>query len=331
MRRTLSACTLLGLFLLAGCGGRGGRAALAGPESPAPFKVEKWNYRGTPGRILKTPSYKIHTTIEDDEVVLDLAQLMEGALGQYRTIVPAVRLSAEPLECYLFQDRPEWAIFTRSRTGADAAVYLQINRGGYTVRDWYVAYFIGDRQTYSVAAHEGWHQFVARHFKTRPPPFLEEGLACLFEEVQWRGKLPAWDLGHNNGRRSGLRNAVDADLILPLERLVAMHAGMVVDRPAREVEAFYAQNWGFARFLWDAEGGRYRPALQQLLADAAAGTLHADADRRRSAASADAWNPRSVKPMLEHYLGMPLADIEAAYVRYLRRIAYANHRPAPET
>ena len=74
------------------------------------------------------------------------------------------------MACYLFQTRDEWAAFTRTRTGADAAIYLQINRGGYTVRDWYVAYFIGDLGTYSVAAHEGFHQYVARHFRSRLPP-----------------------------------------------------------------------------------------------------------------------------------------------------------------
>ena len=57
-----------------------------------------------------------------------------------------------------------------------------------------MAYFIGDLGTYSVAAHEGLHQFLARHFKSRPPPFLEEGMACMFEDVKWDGDLPRWDL-----------------------------------------------------------------------------------------------------------------------------------------
>ena len=225
------------------------------------------------------------------------------------------------MQCYLFKDRSEWAVFTKSRTGADANIYLQIGRGGYTVGDWYVAYFVGDVGTYSVAAHEGWHQFVARHFKTRPPPFLEEGLACLFEEVKWRGRrLPTWDLSQNNGRRNGIRDALADRRMLPLERLVEMHAGMVVDRPREEVEAFYAQNWAFARFLWDAEDARYRPALQKLLADAARGELYSDGGLQTATAPVT-WQPKSVKPMLEHYLGMPLADVETAYLRYVRKIA----------
>jgi hypothetical protein len=315
--RSPLACALIA-FLLAGCAG-GGSSHVSGPTTLAPVRVSKWDYRGKQGRLLETTHYQIHTTIEDDEVVRNLAQLMEGAIEEYRTIAPGVQITPQPLECYLFQRRPEWAIFTKSRTGADAAVYLQINRGGYTVRDWYVAYFIGDVGTYSVAAHEGWHQFVARNFKTRPPPFLEEGLACLFEEVNWRSKLPVWDLAHNNGRRNGLRNAIDDKTLIALEQLCEMHAGMVVDRPPREVEAFYAQNWGFARFLWDGDGGKHRLALQQLLADAAAGNLFSDGGLQTAPGST--WKPKSVKPMLEHYLGMPLSDIEDAYLRYIRSVA----------
>ena len=149
-----------------------------------------------------------------------LATVMEGALAQYQRFTPGVRLSTRPMECYVFAQRGEWAKFTKDRTGADAAVYLQINRGGYTVRDWYVAYFIGDMGTYSVAAHEGWHQFIARHFKSRPPPFLEEGLACMFEEVRWDhqqgvGRLPRWDLVNNASRRVALKVPL-ATLPLPV-------------------------------------------------------------------------------------------------------------------
>jgi hypothetical protein len=326
MSRLMARALFLVLTLfasLAGCTAtpRATAGASSGPHSPAAVTVDPWNYRGEPARLLRTAHYEIHTTIPDDDVVMNVAQLMEGAHEQYRLLAPDVPLSDEPMQCYLFKDRPEWAVFTKSRTGADANIYLQIGRGGYTVGDWYVAYFVGDVGTYSVAAHEGFHQFIARHFKTRPPPFLEEGLACLFEEVKWKGKrLPAWDLSQNNGRRNGIRDALANRTMIPLERLVEMHAGMVVDRPHEEVEGFYAQNWAFARFLWDAEDGRYRPALQKLLADAAAGELVADAGLQTGTTSVT-WQPKSVKPMLEHYLGMPLADVEAAYLKYARKIA----------
>ena len=149
----------------------------------SPVKVEHWTFDGEPGRRVTTPHYVVYATVTNDDFLESIGQLMEGALAEYRRLAPDVLESDQPMECYLFATRPQWAKFTREKTGEDAAVYLQINRGGYTVRDWFVAYFLGDVGTFCVAAHEGFHQYAARHFKARIPPFLEEGIACLFEDA----------------------------------------------------------------------------------------------------------------------------------------------------
>ena len=75
---------------------------------------------------------------------------------------------------------------TARHTGMDAAIYLQITRGGYTIGDWFVSYYVGENATYSVASHEGWHQYVARNFRGRLPPFLEEGTASSDEKERLR-------------------------------------------------------------------------------------------------------------------------------------------------
>src|SRR5688572_18364293 len=303
---------------LVGCAQPGTPRELNGPASPARLRTEPWAYGDRPGQKVRSQHYLLLTTIDDPEVVDALGQVMEGALTQYRRVAPATPLKTQPMECYLFQYRNEWASFTQKHTGADAPIYLQINRGGYTFGDKYVAFFIGDLQTYSVAAHEGWHQYVARHFKHRPPPFLEEGLACLFEQVKWEGNLPRWDLAANSNRIRGLRNGLESRTLLPLRKLIAMHAGQVVEQTTFQVETFYAQNWAFARFLWDAEDGRFRPALRQLLADAAMGNLYRDGVARK--AGSTEWDPTSAGPLLERYLGMPLPAIEKAFRAYVRKI-----------
>lgn len=243
---------------------------------------------------------------------------MEGAFGQYRQLAPEVPVTDRPMECFLFANRQQWAQFTRQRTGNDAAVYLQINRGGYTVRDWYVAYFLGDIGTYSVAAHEGFHQYLGRHLKQRIPPFLEEGLACTFEDVTWDGKLPRWDLTVNYGRQSALHQAVSEDRLLPLDDLIGTHAGQVVNQSHEQIALFYSQSWAFARFMREAEGGKYRPALAQMLTDAATGHLVGDQSPRRDHTL---WNPRSARPELEYYLHMELPEIDKKYRDFLRAIA----------
>lgn len=291
---------------------------LEGPRIAARLRAEPWAFAGRPAQKIRTAHYVLHTTINDAEVVEALGQVMEGAFTQYQRVAPVDQSPGRPMECFLFQFRDEWKSFTKRYAGDDALIYLQINRGGYTQGDRYVAFFLGDIQTYSVAAHEGWHQYVARHFKHRPPPFLEEGLACLFEQVKWEGRLPRWDLSSNSTRMHGLRNAVETRTLLPLKKLISMHAGQVVEQTTFQVETFYAENWAFARFMWDAEQGRYRPALQRLLADAAAGRLYRDGVAREPGSTE--WDPESAGPLLEAYLGMPLPAIDRAFRAYVRKI-----------
>ncbi len=297
-----------------------------GPQTPALVTVSDLANPGdTKVKLVRTQHYKIYSTIVDRPDLLQRAgQLMEGAFVAYQQLAPDVTLTTYPMDCYLFATRAQWQEFTVQKTGGDATVYLQISRGGYTIHDWYVAYYIGDISTYSVAAHEGWHQFVNRHFKSRLPPFLEEGLACMFEDIQWNNDLPQWNLSINPARVMSLRKAADAHELFPLAQLITMHAGEVVGESAIKVEAFYGQNWAFARFLWEADDGKYRPALRHILADAAAGTIY-DPTGSHSRPYLG-WNPAGVKPMLERYLGMDLQQIQAAYDRFVQKIAYTDYQ-----
>jgi hypothetical protein len=292
-----------------------------GPKMLATVNVADVGNSAPKLKLVTTQHYKIFTTIDDRPDMLDrMAQLMEGAFIAYQGMVPEVTPTNYPMQCYLFATRLQWATFTRQHTGADAPVYLQITRGGYTIHDWYVAYYIGDIGTYSVAAHEGWHQFVARHFHGRLPPFLEEGLACMFENVEWSGDLPRWNLSRNPSRALSLRKALDAHELFPLEKLVTLHAGQVVGQSNIRIEAFYSQDWAFARYLWEGENGKYRPALQRLLADTAAGTTYDPTGSHRYPYLG--WNPAGVRPMLEHYLGEDLSVTDNGYQKFMQKIAY---------
>jgi hypothetical protein len=308
-----------GLFL-AGCvSSDRPQAQWEGPSAPAAVSFQPWIFSGRAARTIRTEHYALHTTITDNDFCQSLPQLMEGAYGQYRLLTPGVTPSARPMDCYIFAQRPEWAQFTTAHTGQDAAVYLQINRGGYTRLDWFVAYYIGDVGTYSVAAHEGWHQYVARNFKTRLPPFLEEGIATMFETIRWDGGLPRWDLRVNPNRLQKLRRAMDDHQLFPLNQLVTMHAGDVVGMHGGRIEAFYAQDWAFAVFLLHADHGRHRAALEKLLTDTANGTAYLPSELPHSVLP-DAWLPGSVKPLLERYLGEDLAGIDVEYQAYIRDV-----------
>lgn len=310
-------------LLLVGCAASSPLALYDGPKTPVAVQNQPWDYKGNKGTLVQTPHYQIYTTVHSEEVRQSVAQVMEAALAEYQIVAPGVPLTDRPMQCYLFGNKGQWIDFTKSHTGADSAVYLQINRGGYTIRDWYVAYFVGEAATYSVAAHEGWHQFVSRHFKGRLPPFLEEGIATMFEDIRWNNNLPEWNLAINRSRAQALRRAVQGNYVFPLGELITLHAGNVVNQSGNRIEAFYAQDWAFATFLWRGDNGKYRPALQKLIADVADGTVYDPSGVHKN--SNLPWNPTGVKPMLEHYLGMKLDAIDAQYQKYIRKVAFDDY------
>lgn len=325
--------TMFGRWLGIACGAMLAAASGCAPRHPpdpptdpaAVVSLQKLSIEGASGTRIASPHYLIYSTIDDEHVLHRITEVMEGALAQYRSLAPDIALTDRPMDCYLFDGRDQWAAFTRSHTGADASIYLRVNRGGYTIGDWYVAYWIGDTATYSVAAHEGWHQYVARHLKGRLPPFLEEGMACLFEQIEWEGDLPRWDLRRNASRLNSLRSAVAGNHLYPLAQLVRMHAGQVVGKSNAQIEAFYAESWAFARFLHDGQGGRHRDAICRMLADAAAGRLYDDSSRQLP--DGPLWDSSTAKPMLEHYLGQGLNQIEASFRQYMDQLASNGGEP----
>jgi hypothetical protein len=278
-------------------------------------------------RTITTAHYLIHTTIDDPAATADLARVLEAAYVQYCRLAPpapAVTAEPRPLEFWVFADRVQWAQFTQAHTGDDAPKYLQINRGGYTLGDVCALYRFGRDSTNTVAAHEGWHQFVARHFRVRPPPFLEEGIATTFETITWSAGQPIFSRD-NPKRAAALRDAVRFGDLWPTQKLITMHAGDVVGLRGDQIEAFYAQDWAFARFMMQGEHGRFHPALMRMLADCRAGTAY---DGLQGASVAPArlrllggYDPTAIQPLLERYFQMPLSQIDDRFRLYVQELA----------
>lgn len=319
-KKILRMATVLLSTLLPGEGCRSAGSRWEGPDAIVPATVKPWNGPTGVGRTIRTAHYSIHTTIDDPDFNNRIAQLMEGSLAQYEKLAPGVVLSARPMDCYVFAQRDQWEVFTRQNTGADAPVYLRVNRGGYTLDDWFACYFIGDVGTYSVASHEGWHQFVGRHFRQPIPPFLEEGIGTMFQNIHWDNDRPRWNLGVYPARMERLRNVVGRKSEIPLQVLAKLHAGDVVRMSPDRIEAFYTETWAFARFLCEGEKGKYLSNLKKLLSDAAAGALHPVPGQRPGE-----WNPEAVKPLLEHYLGADLTTLDGEFQAYMTTLAGRSH------
>jgi hypothetical protein len=148
-------------------------------------------------------------------------------------------------------------------------------------------------------------------------------LATLFEFVDWDKELPRWRIRTNPNRIAALERALKQETTMPLGELCAMHAGQVVSKQLWKVEMFYAQAWGFARFLMDGEDGRYRPALQRMLTDLAADkALVANAGPGPNGV----WNPATAKPLLEQYLGKKIEEIDREYQAFLKKMVADMYR-----
>ena len=161
---------LLFSILLSGCANPGPPIGQwFGPSQPARERPSgPSSLADGTARLIQTDHYNIYTTITDSMTLSKISQVMEGSFQAYQYLAQGVPATKTRMDCYIFAKRTQWSEFTAMHTGDQASIYLQINRGGYTIGDWYVAYFIGDTSTLSVAAHEGWHQFCYRHFKDAP-------------------------------------------------------------------------------------------------------------------------------------------------------------------
>ena len=252
------------------------------------------------GRVLLTEHYRLHTNVADAEFRRELARTMEQSHALYERLAPTAG-AGEPLEGFVFAYRDEWARHTRDTTGPMATVYLQIHRGGYAHDESFATFFFGTPQTLTAARHEGWHQYVAASFERRPPPFVEEGVATLFEEGFESNRLAS--PRSNPRRHAKIVAAVRRQRLWPLETLLTMNAGHVVGQDGPQVETFYAQAHALARML--VSDKRYRDGFRRLLAAYADGSAGREADAA----------------LFERHLGVPLRRLSSDFEAYQHRLA----------
>lgn len=307
----------LPVALLLGCDAKN-PGKWEGPLANPSISSQPWAYYGTPGQLLASPNYRFYTTVANPQSTRNLVLLLEGGLNEYRKVVPTAPPTSQlggPMDCYVFANRPQWSDFTRRNTGAMSNLYLQITRGGYTIGDWFVAYQTAERDTWSVTAHEGFHQFCARHMKARFPPFLEEGFATSFEKVRWQDGLPRFNPSVNPDKAQSLRTALDFKATIPLDRLVTLHAGLLLSGTGQQTQTFYAEGWAFGRMM--REHPRYAPLFSKWAADAQAGTLYAPPGR-----PPNVWDPTTAQPVVEHYLQTDFPALQKDFDAWCHRLAH---------
>jgi hypothetical protein len=295
------------------------------PGSAVRTTRARWEFASYPGVLITTPSYRIYTTVDYDHVVDRLPVLLEDAVLRYRTALAELPPPPRALELYLFQDRRQWTAKTRQVLPDHAASFDNLGRGGYSTRGTGVLYYIDRggryRDTFALAAHEGWHQYTQVTFKQPLPIWLEEGIATYMEGIRYNGDALQFEPSRNWERRGALARAMRYRRLIPLDDLLSRTPQSFLKDGKDDLLTYYAQVWALTRFLADGADGRYRAALGEVLRDAATGRLH---DRLRSQRRAGGGSVRHGSAVITAYFNDDLAAFEAQFNDYARRLATAG-------
>jgi hypothetical protein len=274
-----------------------------GVAAPQPFTTTPLDESS---RVLTSAHFKLVSTVPEVDGDRDMIRTLEAAVPHYAEVtglgLPSGRLSG-----FVFPTRSQMQAFTRKRLGPDAPE-LWIGRGGYTAGDWFAVQALLPRDALVTLAHEGFHVYCNAKMKSRLPVVIEEGAAAMFESISVSDRGVSIDTSANPQRQRILARVVAQDQLLTLADLLKLDAAQATRQTVADVERFYAQAWALAMFLRTTNGPG-GPALRQLFADAARGTLSPTQKSRDSLA------------LIEVYTGLPTEQLERDYAQYLRRLA----------
>jgi len=298
-------------------------------DLPAVKRVENWYSEYGQGIIITTQNYKIHTTLLDPLMLRQVPAFMESAHRAYQRQLPEPIKTRTKFIVYLLANRAQWEDYTKKTTGKEAPLYLHIQKGAYCLNGICIAYNIGRKRTFSVLAHEGWHQYNSKHFAYRLPSWLDEGLATMFEVSDYKkGNFTFHP--EQSGRLGSLRKAVLSGKMIPLKDLITLNPGMVVaDTDA--VSAFYAQSYALVRFLREEGYGKRLKKFHNLMLGALRGKWPLDPRLRRIAADRNIpitarFNRFVSSKLFAMYIEEDISAIEREYKVFCRKLVY-NIRP----
>jgi hypothetical protein len=313
--------------------------------------VQPWTFENDPGKALTTDNFVIFTTERSNIITQRMPAFLEAALVNYRSAVGSLPPPARPIDVYVMNDRAQWQTLTLSILGARGqAVVNGIRRGGFTTQGKCLLFDIGAFDTMSIAAHEGWHAYTQTTFTETLPMWAEEGLSTYMEGHRWNGAAPQFNGWANIARFDRLRVAVKDNALMPLEGVLASSPNQMIGMkgevgderigaagvtPAGATDGpilWYSQAWALIHFLNEGEGGKYRPAFQQMIQDAASGQMRAkvlahlkkpaDSDRPRLLASA------APTVAFKAYFGNDLSVISGEYERFCKVAVKVGGREA---
>ncbi len=329
MNRALTISTILGATLLSACSSSSSTRDVSPSSMPVQRFVaerEPWSFEGDSGWTYYTPSATIRTTLRDRAMLIRLPGFVELAQVHARNALAVLPEPDRPVETYVLGTRRGWESLTRRILKDRASTYLAIERGGYSAGSTGVFYDIGPKDTFTIAAHEGWHQYAHSTLANPLPVWLDEGIACYVEGFRWNEldtDTPDFLPWANLERFDALRRASSAGTLMPLHTLVSTRPQdlMATDRGADRVLTYYAQLWALVHFF--RESG-YSTGLSRTLTLAHQGTLldhMSDGDARQ-------MRTRRTGPGVLDIIapGVTLSELDDDYRAFINRIVSVGGR-----
>jgi len=321
------------MLALGACSGTGPRdvdraQTRIGRVQHPPAAREPWRFHGNEGWTFTTPSATLHTTLRDRAMLARLPSFIELAQIHARSLVALLPEPERRVTAYMLGSRAEWESMTRRILGERAGVYLAIERGGYSVRDTGVFYDIGPKDSFTIAAHEGWHQLARSVLADPLPTWLDEGLACYAEGFRWDEHdpdLPEFLPWANLERFDQLRAAHARGSLMPLRTLVSSRPEdlMRTDKGAERVLTYYAQLWALIHFF--RESG-HSTGLARTITLAHQGRLAASLPGREARLLRSRRVGAGVLSILAP--GHSLEELDERYRRFVARVVDVGGRDA---
>ncbi len=292
-------------------------------------EIEPWRFGAFRGQVIETENYRIHTTIDRAWAREDLPRFVEAALAHYTTALGELPMPNGELETYMFATRDQWADKAAELLPGQAAAYRNLGRGGLSTGGVALLYFIDyydrPRDTFAIAAHEGWHQYTQTTFEHQMPVWIEEGVAAYMEGFHVaRDGAFIFDPARNYERRRTLRRAVMHERLISLQEMVNRSPASFLQAGKEDLLVYYAQGWAMVRFLVEGEGRRYAQAFHRLLIDAAEGRLVGEllefSPRSVSLRRASLAAAGSGDTVVRVYFNANIAEFESQYRAFITKI-----------
>ena len=243
-------------------------------------------------RVLQTRHYVMHTDLEG-ALAEDLARRMDAMFDDYcRRLADFSPDQRTKFEVYLFQKRQEYLTFTKNRVPNTGGVFMPS-------RDTLAAFLEGQgrdalRRTLQ---HEAFHQFAYNAINPDLPPWLNEGLATVFEEGIFFGRT--FSLGQVPPRRvRQLQADIQNKRLIPFRKMMGMTLedwAVALAGEGTRGATQYNQAWAMCHFLIFAgppDKPTYRKRFLELLTRIHAGTPAEQAFRETFSDNIDGFQQR---------------------------------------